>query len=182
MDPQVERTRTAVLSAASDLLYRYGPDAVTHQRVAEESRVGRATIYRHWPEREDLLIDVLMSLEPYFSDTSQTGIPFDAIRKQMLTFRDSLWGDLGIVFAALIGRAEWDKNVRAARQKVAQNRTASLIQSIQAGIDRGDFSSGLNPRLASDQLIGVMVMRRFVREDKMTNPELEELLRSVLKR
>jgi Transcriptional regulator len=47
-DPRAARSREAILAAAFDLLAREGPGAITHQRVAQQAGVGRATVYRHW--------------------------------------------------------------------------------------------------------------------------------------
>lgn len=59
MDPRVERTRQAVLDTVHLLLEEGGPDAITHSAVAERSGIGRATLYRHWPSREDLIGDIV---------------------------------------------------------------------------------------------------------------------------
>src|SRR5260221_2519845 len=67
-DPRAARSREAILAAAFDLLAREGPGAITHQRVAQQAGVGRATVYRHWAATEDLLRDVLFSAElPFFA-------------------------------------------------------------------------------------------------------------------
>src|SRR5258707_11977979 len=67
-DPRAARSREAILPAAYDLLAREGPGAITHQRVAQQAGVGRATVYRHWAAPEDLLRDVLFSAElPFFA-------------------------------------------------------------------------------------------------------------------
>src|SRR5713101_3839691 len=67
-DPRAARSREAILAAAYDLLAREGPGAITHQRVAQQAGVGRATVYRHWAAPEDLLRDVLFSAElPFFA-------------------------------------------------------------------------------------------------------------------
>src|SRR5256886_6103189 len=68
IDPRAARSREAILAAAYDLLAREGPGAITHQRVAQQAGVGRATVYRHWASPEDLLRDVLFSAElPFFA-------------------------------------------------------------------------------------------------------------------
>jgi AcrR family transcriptional regulator len=64
MDPRVVRTRQAVFHAAHGLLAEGGPDAVTHSAVAERSGVGRATLYRHWPRRQDLIGDIVRQEAP----------------------------------------------------------------------------------------------------------------------
>src|SRR6266705_1943128 len=67
-DPRAARSREAILAAAFDLLAREGPGAITHQRVAQQAGVGRATVYRHWAAPEDLLRDVLYTAElPFFA-------------------------------------------------------------------------------------------------------------------
>src|SRR5260221_200256 len=67
-DPRATRSREAILAAAFDLLAREGPGAITHQRVAQQAGVGRATVYRHWAAPEDLLRDVLFSAGlPFFA-------------------------------------------------------------------------------------------------------------------
>jgi AcrR family transcriptional regulator len=48
-----ERTRQAILDAAGRVLGRKSDAAMTD--IAEEARVGRATLYRHFPTRESLV-------------------------------------------------------------------------------------------------------------------------------
>lgn len=55
LDPRVVRTRDDVSAAALRLLIEEGWDAVTHARVAALAGYSRATIYTHWPERDDLV-------------------------------------------------------------------------------------------------------------------------------
>src|SRR5258707_1872547 len=67
-DPRAARSREAILAAAFDLLAREGPGAITHQRVAQQAGVARATAYRHRAAPQDLLRDVLFSAHlPFFA-------------------------------------------------------------------------------------------------------------------
>ncbi|MEM1333077.1 MAG: helix-turn-helix domain-containing protein, partial [Actinomycetota bacterium] len=59
LDPRTARSREAMLAAGVALVGREGCSAITHQRIAAEAGVGRATAYRHWPTAQDLFIDVL---------------------------------------------------------------------------------------------------------------------------
>src|SRR5262245_20404972 len=68
-DPRAVRSREAMLVAARELLAAEGPGAVTHQRVAQQAGVGRATVYRHWPQPEQLLLDVMSGADlPHFKN------------------------------------------------------------------------------------------------------------------
>ena len=63
VDPRQARSRKAMLDAARELLAREGPAAVTHQRVARQAGVGRATVYRHWPRPEQLIYAITLLQE-----------------------------------------------------------------------------------------------------------------------
>ena len=66
---RVTASRAAALAAAQTLLQQEGLAAVTHQRVAAEAGVGRATVYRHWPKPEALLHEAMGRVEmPFFTD------------------------------------------------------------------------------------------------------------------
>src|SRR5436189_295389 len=72
-DPRAARSRETILAAAYNLLAREGPGAITHQRVAQQAGVGRATVYRHWAAPDDLLRDVLYTAElPFFATPAGT--------------------------------------------------------------------------------------------------------------
>lgn len=62
-DPRAERSRIAILRAAAQIIEAEGYGKVTHQRVAERAGVGRATVYRHWPQLDDLLFDAIATLD-----------------------------------------------------------------------------------------------------------------------
>jgi AcrR family transcriptional regulator len=53
------RTRALVQDAVRDLFEREGAGGLTHQRVAERAGVSRATVYRHWPQPLDLVVEAL---------------------------------------------------------------------------------------------------------------------------
>lgn len=58
LDPRAQRTRQAMIDAVTRIIVEEGASAVTHQRVAERAGIGRATVYRHWPTPDDILLSV----------------------------------------------------------------------------------------------------------------------------
>jgi AcrR family transcriptional regulator len=54
-DARVVRTRNDVSRAALRVLTEQGWDAVTHAHLARTAGYSRATLYKHWPARTDLL-------------------------------------------------------------------------------------------------------------------------------
>jgi AcrR family transcriptional regulator len=58
--PRSEAAHDRVLRAALDLFGERGIDATSMDAIAQTSTVSKATIYNHWPNKEALLIDVML--------------------------------------------------------------------------------------------------------------------------
>ena len=59
--PRSEQADQAILAATLDLFAEFGPDALYIEQVAARAGVGKATIYRRWPGKEDMLIAAIDS-------------------------------------------------------------------------------------------------------------------------
>ncbi len=60
--PRSERADQAIMRAALDLFAESGPAGLCIEQVAARAGVGKATIYRRWPGKEDMLLDGLAEL------------------------------------------------------------------------------------------------------------------------
>jgi AcrR family transcriptional regulator len=56
------RVRTAVLTAAGDILRRDGYAGLTMERVAADSRVAKTTLYRRWPTKAALCMELYLDV------------------------------------------------------------------------------------------------------------------------
>jgi AcrR family transcriptional regulator len=59
-NPRVQRTRGRILAVARELLPEVGPAGLTYSRLADRAGVTRQTLYRHWPTRDALLVDLIL--------------------------------------------------------------------------------------------------------------------------
>ncbi len=180
-NPQVQRTHRVMLDAARELLGENGPEAVTHLRVAEVSGVARATVYRHWPERADILLDLLsrsadLHLTPPPPDVSIT----ERVSAIMRIFAATLNGDGGQILAAMIGLAEWDEDVFAALGRMTARGPQSLRNLLAAGVDEGSVQSDTDVDLLSDRLIGPIYLRRLLYHEKVTDGYVDGLVATTL--
>ena len=163
-DPRVERTRTAVIEAASELLMADGPSAITHANVAAAANVSRTTVYTHWPTREDLLratIDSIGRDKPGVDDL--TG---------------SLRTDLGILLAPIaidladaqrapmianmIERALHDPEVVAIRDEFVGRVRDAFAQVVATAVEKGELRAGLDIDRALATLLGHFLFVRFM--------------------
>ncbi len=57
--PRSEHADRAIIDAALDLFAESGAEGLCIEKVAARAGVGKATIYRRWPGKEDLLLAAL---------------------------------------------------------------------------------------------------------------------------
>lgn len=176
-NPQVQRTQGLMLDAAGLLLADGGPEAVTHLRVAEEAGVARATVYRHWPNRADILLALMrrgadLDLVPPATDLSTEARVAGVLR----AFATALNGDRGRTLSAMIGLAEWDEDVFAALERLTAFGPRMLRSVLASGVDAGELASGTDVDLLADRLIGPLYLRRLLYHDDITGAYVDRLV------
>jgi AcrR family transcriptional regulator len=166
-----------MLDAAGLLLADGGPEAVTHLRVAEEAGVARATVYRHWPNRADILLALMrrgadLDLVPPAADLSTEARVAGVLR----AFATALNGDRGRTLSAMIGLAEWDEDVFAALERLTALGPMMLRGVLASGVDAGELASGTDVDLLADRLIGPLYLRRLLYHDDITGAYVDRLV------
>ena len=176
-NPQVQRTHRVMLDAARGLLSENGPSAVTHLRVAEVSGVARATVYRHWPDRADILLDLLSRSADVHLTPPPPDVPItERVTALLRTFAATLNGDGGQILTAMIGLAEWDEDVFAALERMTSRGPKSLRNLLATGVEEGSIPSDTDTGLLSDRLIGPIYLRRLLYHDEVTDTYVDHLV------
>lgn len=162
VDPRVARTREAVREAVRELVQRSGFEAVSHQQVADEAGVGRATVYRHWPNRTDLLLDAITEVQAP-SDWQSTGDLNDDLARELERLQRTLsTSPLVPELVVLIGRAEWDPDLRQTKAELLASGTAGVRRALQAAIERGDLPADQDLDASIARLAGPLFYRRVL--------------------
>src|ERR1039457_583787 len=60
--PRVQRTRGHILAVARELLPEVGSAGLTYSMLADRAGVTRQTLYRRWPARAALLVDLILAV------------------------------------------------------------------------------------------------------------------------
>lgn len=88
-DARVVRTRNDVSRAALHVLVEQGWDAVTHAHLARVAGYSRATLYKHWPARTDLLRLAFARLEDMPHHVPTGDLRTDLV-EEVTTFRTGM--------------------------------------------------------------------------------------------
>lgn len=161
VDPRAERSRAAALAAARELLLTEGRDAVTPSRVAELSGVGRATLYRHWPEPMALLVEAATP-PPAQEPPAPSGDLAADLTARLAALRAGLEGaPLAAVFAMLIEQAEHEPQLEQIQHQLVDSGSAPLRALLRDAVRRGELPR-LDEERAIEALVAPLFYRRFV--------------------
>lgn len=129
-----------------------GWDAITHQRVAEVAGCARYTVYRHFPERIDLLRNAGGFDQILQADQLTGNVRMDLV-SQLSAYRDAMDGDeLPTLIMSTIERAERDPSVEDLRTRLT-NAGSSVARSI---IIRAQTQRELDPAADPDEVLAML--------------------------
>ncbi|MGA5037028.1 TetR/AcrR family transcriptional regulator [Streptomyces capoamus] len=169
-NPRVRRTRDRVLVVARELLADVGPTALTYSLLAERGKVTRQTLYRHWPTREALLVDVMLES----GDGSTYPEPGTDPRAVITAFLRSLRHGLdnpatASALMALAAQADRDPGAAHALAKISEDRHHALNRLLEPSgtqISADDFA----------QLVGPVMFRRFLDRRPVTDATIDTVV------
>lgn len=132
------RVRTQILSATAQLIARDGIANFRYEDVAELAGVHRASVYRNWPDREDLVADALLR---YAEDLATIGDTGD-LHKDLVEFLLALAGGLETPFGRALEQAvaaARSPSAIQAQAKILDQRVAALQRRVDAAVERGEL-------------------------------------------
>jgi AcrR family transcriptional regulator len=160
--PRSEQARRAVLDAALALCERDGYRHVTIKGIADAAGVGRQTIYRWWPTKDDVLLEALQRLAERTADTltPDIGSALSDVQLALETTLTLLRGVAGQALVGLMAQAQSDPALgERLRSQVIEPRRLALRGILQRGVARGELSNEVPLDLAVDIAFGVLWYR-----------------------
>jgi AcrR family transcriptional regulator len=178
-DPRAARSREAMLVAARQLLAGEGPGAVTHQRVAQQAGVGRATVYRHWPRSEQLLLDVMAGVDlPLFKDPEVPVRPW--LHRQLRQMADELAIPAVAAISLTLAQSALQDPEAAHRQDEPARTIAERIHAaIRSAVENGELTTGTDPADLTAMLVGPIVYRTAMQRGEVSDDLIDRLIDSV---
>jgi AcrR family transcriptional regulator len=135
------RNYEALLAAADELFTTDGPEA-SLDRIARRAGVGNATLYRHFPDRRDLLVAVcvgdvkaLCELGEALHAEPDAG---QALARWLRAYIDHVSAKHGLAAAFATGRRDDSELVEACQAAVGAIGTSLLRRAKHDGAVRGD--------------------------------------------
>ncbi|WP_162942138.1 TetR/AcrR family transcriptional regulator [Desertimonas flava] len=163
VDPRIARSRAKLMAAAREILVEGGASALTVDAVADRSGVAKSTLYRHWPSRAALVIDVFRTVMPV-TDAVDDSLPFEAalrahVRSVATSFADTEWTRmLPALFSLRQEFPEIEELILADRREHLESFAALL----DLGTAQGSLPAGLDPDVVVAALVGPSFMLALI--------------------
>lgn len=151
-----ERSRTAILSATRRLSAELGYQNMSIEAIAAAAGVGKQTIYRWWPSKGAVVLDMWgdqVQLQGEFPDTGDLA----ADMKTQLGGLVELINDpeLGNALRSLIGAAQHDKALLdELKERVAAPRIAACKRRLEKARGDGQLDADVDLDVAVDLFYG----------------------------
>jgi len=158
--PRSEHADRAIITAALEEFAESGPDGVGIERVAARAGVGKATIYRRWPGKEDLLLDALGALRIPLPQPKGESVRDDLVA--LLEALRTQAADPRLVrqFALLMGEGDrYPRLLERYVEAVVEPRREMLRAVLRRGVATGELREGTSVELAVDLLTGAVLGR-----------------------
>lgn len=166
-ETRVEARKAAIIKAILDLLQEGGASALTTDAIAARARTSKATIYRYWKDKTQLLIEAANTViqAPPVPDLGDFRSELHFLLAERL--REYRGEGAYKVFAAFIGISAEDAVFGAhVRRWIDMNQMASNKQLIRRAKERGEIRDDISVEAAATIVAGPLVYRMVLQEGK----------------
>jgi AcrR family transcriptional regulator len=172
-DPRINRTRAAVHEAGLAVLFESGTEGITHAALATATGMSRTTLYKHWPTRVELLIDICKQVEPH-NTTELTGDTRTDLVAMTLDVADLLRDPHARrAFSSLLAQAQSDPDALKVSNVLSGDGLAEITQVLQAAVADGQIPCGIDAEEVAGRLLGPILFGALVtrRDTKVADVE-----------
>jgi AcrR family transcriptional regulator len=177
--PRSALAHNKVLKAAMELFAERGIDATSMDAIAEASGVSKATIYKHWPDKDSLVLEVLSHLhgldeEPPVFDSGDFRADLIALLQYQPAADRQAMKDR--ILPHLMAYASRNQIFGMAwRNRAVEPARVAMTNMIRRGEKRGVLKRSIDPEVGIALLLGPMIYGKFFLTQKLGRKPLANL-------
>ena len=168
--PRSARVDEAIIESVLDLFAEgQSIDAISMEAIAARAGVGKATIYRRWPNKEALIIDAVAALKGPVPAPRGKSVREDLII-MLSAIGQSRNQRAGKVTACLLPELHRSDSMHRCYQGVIEPRRDVMRQVLLRGVSTGELRADVDVELTLLMLSGPMLAQTMLR----WNPNVED--------
>ncbi|MEI4273329.1 TetR/AcrR family transcriptional regulator [Klenkia sp. LSe6-5] len=170
--------RAAILRLLADVGY----NALTMDAVAAEAGVGKATIYRRWRTKSDLVVDTIAEMNREGTPAPDTGDLVEDLRVMLCSLVEVLNGPTGSASLSLLSTLPHQPALAQAFREgplaVWRGGFAEVWRRAEA---RGDVAAGTASSAVAQAASGLLVQRWLLTGEPLDEQYVETVLDTVVR-
>lgn len=171
--PRDPRVDAAIVDATLRVLADGGYSALTMEAVAARAGVGKATLYRRYAGKEQLVVDAVATLSEPAEVVRGASVRDELVARLEAVRRTSGSSLAGKIFPRLVSAsADSPELMEGYRRQVLAPRRAAFTAALRRGTAEGLVRDDVDLDYAVDLLLGPMAYRTLLRTDPLPGPEL----------
>jgi len=169
--------RAAILRLLADVGY----GALTMDAVASEAGVGKATIYRRWRTKQDLVVDTISDLNRAEASSPDTGSLEGDLRQMLRSLVTVITGPTGAATLSLLSTVPHQPALAAAFRNGPLAVWRQSFEDIWARAEeRGEVSPGVAGSVAAETTSALLVQRWLLTGKPVDEAYADEVLDTVV--
>lgn len=169
-------------AAVLDLLREVGYEALTMDAIAARTRSSKATLYRQWKSKPELVVSALRRTAPVSFADIDTGSLRGDVEEMLRSADDARMERDTALMRGLAHAAYRNPDLhRALRELLIEPETAGLNAMLRRAVDRGEIPAG-TPALeyVPHMLIGAFVARPLFEDRPVDSAYLTRFVNAVI--
>jgi AcrR family transcriptional regulator len=151
-----------LLAVTLRLLQEHGFERLTVDAVASEARASKATVYRRWPSKAELVLAAFIEGVRQVAVAPETGTLRDDLLQLGEACREQGYQHAGTIRAVLVEVSHSPALSAALQSQFLDQRKALMQHILQQAVDRGEIDAAALPDELWDLLPGYLIFRTII--------------------
>jgi AcrR family transcriptional regulator len=179
LDPEREEV---ILGATLELLAETGYEALRLDAVASRAKASKATLYRHWPGKAELVVDAVRCYEQAdVADEVDTGSLRGDVLATVTAMRDMMSGEMGQLIAGLVAPLQKDPELaRVVRTSMLEDKQQITRRMLDRAVARGELPADTDPTIFPEVAPAIVFMQIFLNAEPVDDAYLIHLTDDIL--
>jgi AcrR family transcriptional regulator len=186
-EPEAGRSRRlegerqqAILRATYELLGETGYQGLRVDAVAARAQASKATLYRHWPTKAELVGDAVRYCKAVEEALPDTG----SLRGDLVAWFDeiaeTLSGEEGAVLAGLFVALHTEPELAGQLRSLRDSKIPHAAAVLDRAVERGELRPGADAALIDEIVPPLLFMRRFALGESIDHAYVEHVVDDII--
>jgi AcrR family transcriptional regulator len=170
----------AILRATYELLGETGYQGLRVDAVAARAQASKATLYRHWPTKAELVTDAVRCCRAAESPLPDTGTLRGDLAAWFCSMATMIGSEEGPILAGLFMALHTEPELAAQLREMRESKLPLAKAICERAVARGELRPGYDAGLIEEIVPAQVFMRRFALGEPLDQAFIDHLVDDII--